>query len=57
MKYTQRSIRVTVGWRLTAPGDLWAVTSLRMHEREICRVGPEDASWPVHSSGNTYIKG
>jgi hypothetical protein len=37
MKYTQRSIRVTVGWRLTAPGDLWAVTSLRMHEREICR--------------------
>ena len=26
-------------------------------ERERCQVGPKDASWPMHSGGNTAMEG
>jgi hypothetical protein len=37
--------------------DVGAVEELGVLEREICQVGPKDASWPMHSCGDTAIKG
>jgi hypothetical protein len=35
---------------------LLAVHAWPLLERERCQVGPKDATWPMHSCGNTAIK-